>query len=622
VDTLGKGPGGDNGTGDRLPEGAHHRHHGHLIPEAIHGGAHTHASSASGQGHGHRDGGQTGGAEHGQGHLRCGQGPTDGMGGGQGGGRLLDETQHTSADGPGTGAPLGLDPVGTGLGQGHGQLLLLIERQHVGNGHGEHHVWQKLTGAVGEAEHVVRLKAQALGVEGIEIADLHHGGSSGHSRREEGGIHRRDAQRQSGGHGENSFHQGGITGEIKQIGTPRRCGPGDPRHRDGITICQAGNHFEQPLLADPLPQGGRQAGVTRHLRIPEVVDLILPSNAARGRAWGPDQDRLHRHLLRHPALLPKGASLLVAVSGGQDSMALIGLLQDLRALHGWQLNLWHGDHGWRAEAAAQGEELAAWADAQHLPLLRQRAVPVPASEAEARQWRYDCLQRQAEALGCRHVLTGHTASDRAETLLLNLARGSHRRGLASLRTTRPLAENCALVRPLLPFSRQDTARFCHQRGLPVWIDASNTDPRFSRNRVRAEVLPVLEDLHPGAATRIAATAERLAQDEDQEEELIDIALKALAVPADPGDGEEIGLARCALAALQPANQRRLLQAWLRRHWGGTLPASNLAQVIARIPMKRGLGEEDLAQGWRLRLDRHRLVLLPPRSLHPLYGELP
>jgi tRNA(Ile)-lysidine synthase len=320
--------------------------------------------------------------------------------------------------------------------------------------------------------------------------------------------------------------------------------------------------------------------------------------------------------------LPKGARLLVALSGGQDSMALTALLGDLSALHRWELRLWHGDHGWRAESAAQAEGLAAWADLQGLPLQRQRADPVPTSEAAARQWRYGCLRRQAATLGCQHVVTGHTASDRAETLLLHLARGSHRRGLASLRATRPLAEGCWLVRPLLLFSRGDTARICRRRALPVWIDPSNADPRFSRNRLRADVLPVLEELHPGATRRIAATAEGLAEEEDQADELVAIALRALTTAADRPDAGQVGpsLSRRGLLALQPANQRRLLQAWLRQNWGSSLDNGNLEQLMARIRMERGSGSQNLANGWHLRWDGCGLTLFPPASWHPDHGE--
>ncbi|MGA1303337.1 MAG: tRNA lysidine(34) synthetase TilS [Cyanobium sp.] len=341
------------------------------------------------------------------------------------------------------------------------------------------------------------------------------------------------------------------------------------------------------------------------------MTTILPSDASPpGRRWGPDQDRLHRHLLRQPPLLPKGARLLLALSGGQDSMALLGLLRDLQELHGWHLSLWHGNHGWHSEAADQAQSLQAWAERQQLPLHGQRADPPPATEAAAREWRYRCLQEHAEALGCSHVLTAHTATDRAETLLLNLARGSHRRGLGALRARRPLANGIQLVRPLLSFTRNDTARICQEMALPLWIDPSNTESRFSRNRVRASVLPVLEELHPGATTRMAALAERLAQEEEQAGEVLAMALGSLVVAPDQ-KGALTALNRRSLAALQPANQRLLVQQWLRLHWGSPLEARILERLLARLPLDQGPGRHDLGEGWHLRWEGGSLLLFPP-----------
>ena len=176
--------------------------------------------------------------------------------------------------------------------------------------------------------------------------------------------------------------------------------------------------------------------------------------------WSPHHLRLHRHLLRKPALLPQGVGVLAALSGGQDSMALVALLRDLKRLHHWNLHLWHGNHQWRPESGRQASELEAWAQNQGLALSIDRwAAPIH-REAAARDWRYSCLIERARALKASHVVTAHTASDRAETLLLHLARGSHRRGLASLRGQRELGEGLQLVRPLLIFSRQDTAQIC------------------------------------------------------------------------------------------------------------------------------------------------------------------
>lgn len=602
---------GGNGTGGRLPQSPHHRHHGQFIAEAIHRGAHTHTGSASSQGHGHRDGRQARSTENGQGHLGRRQGTADGEGGGQGRGCFFDQAQNARTHGTGAGAPLRLDPVRPRMGQGNGQLLLLIEGQPMGNGHREHNLREQGPGALGETQNLLRLKAEAHGIEGVEIADFHHRGPSSHRRREEFRVDGGHAERQPWHEPMDALHQGRITGQIQEISAASGGGTGDPLHGGLITIGQASNHLEQPTLSKGLLQGDRQAGVTRHLHAREVVKVILPSDASPpGRRWGPDQDRLHRHLLRQPTLLPKGGSLLLALSGGQDSMALLGLLRDLQPLHGWHLSLWHGNHGWHAEAGAQAQTLQAWAARQQLPLHGQRADPPPATEAAAREWRYRCLLEQAEILACSHVLTAHTANDRAETLLLNLARGSHRRGLAALRATRPLAKGIQLVRPLLPFTRADTARICQEMALPLWIDPSNAESRFSRNRVRAEVLPVLEDLHPGATTRMAALAERLAQEEGQKEEVLAMALGSLAMAPDHEDAIA-ALNRRSLVTLQPANQRNLVQHWLRLHWGRPLDASSLERLLARLPLDQGPGRHDLAQGWHLRWERSQLLLFPP-----------
>ena len=320
--------------------------------------------------------------------------------------------------------------------------------------------------------------------------------------------------------------------------------------------------------------------------------------------WSPFHLRLHRLLLQRPALLPQGTPLLLAVSGGQDSMALTGLLLDLVRLHGWRLHLWHGDHGWRQESARQAAELAAWARSQGLAITVEcwREAPPQPTEAGAREWRYGCLMREAQRLGVARVLTGHTASDRAETLLLHLARGSHRRGLASLPIERELAPGIALVRPLLGFSREDTAAICSALELPVWEDSSNTDPRFSRNRVRGEVMPVLEALHPGASRRLAATAERLAADHAAETALLELALEGLVA----GDGGS--LKRQPLVAQPVANQRRLLLHWLRRHTGNPLEAQPLEGLLQRLAKGQPPGAADLAAGWQLRWDRSTLRL--------------
>lgn len=380
-----------------------------------------------------------------------------------------------------------------------------------------------------------------------------------------------------------------------------------------------------------------------------MAAAILPSGpGASPPGWSPDHLRLHRSLLHRPELLPRGAHLLLAVSGGQDSMAMTGLLRDLRPLYHWRLHLWHGDHGWRDDSARHASELQSWSQSQQLPIRVERLEPGEVCgnrEAAARHWRYQCLRREALRLGCQHVLTAHTASDRAETVLLHLARGSHRRGLAALRRRQPLAgllqgappsgsgdaagpasaaplpdpaiapalsaaaqgDGAALwlVRPLQLFSRRETEQICHRQGWPVWQDPSNAQLELSRNRIRAQVLPVLEQLHPGAARRITEQAERLAAEQDQQQELLDLALI-------PVQTAPLQLDRRALLRLSSASQGLLLQHWLRRCRAEELESRSLAALLPRLVMERGPGRMDLAAGWQLSWRGTTLALLPPR----------
>jgi tRNA(Ile)-lysidine synthase len=166
---------------------------------------------------------------------------------------------------------------------------------------------------------------------------------------------------------------------------------------------------------------------------------------------------------------------------------------------------------------------------------------------------------------------------------------------------------------LLIFSRQDTAQICQDLQLPIWLDPSNQDLQFSRNRVRAEVLPVLEALHPGASRRINALAERLAAEDAAKSELLQLALEPLR-----GQDNPHHLQRRRLMALSPANPRELLHAWLTASTGLDLGAQQLETLLARLAPAQGPGQSDLAGPWRLQWDRTKLHLKiqPNAELNP------
>ena len=231
--------------------------------------------------------------------------------------------------------------------------------------------------------------------------------------------------------------------------------------------------------------------------------------------WLPAHAKLHT-ALRDTLLLPRNAHLLVAVSGGQDSLCLARLLLDLQPKWGWQGGLVHCDHRWRADSAANARHVQQLAKQWRLPCYVETAVEPPSSEAAARHWRYGVFEALAKERGYTGIVTGHTATDRAETVLYNLLRGSGPDGLKALGPSRPLsptATDIQLVRPLLSFTRTETDAVCQQLDLPVWDDATNQDLRYRRNRIRQELMPYLRShFNPNVESILAQTADILTAD--------------------------------------------------------------------------------------------------------------
>lgn len=216
--------------------------------------------------------------------------------------------------------------------------------------------------------------------------------------------------------------------------------------------------------------------------------------------------------IRRRSLLHENQSIIIAVSGGQDSLCLAQLLLDLRPRWNWHLAIAHCDHRWRSDSQANAEYVARLAEKWNLPFHLKIADSIPASESAAREWRYAQLQ---SIEGFSAIVTGHTASDRAETLLFNLMRGSGADGLRSLNWTRALTPDLTVVRPLLELTRSQTAEFCHDRDLQIWQDPTNFDLTYSRNRIRQELIPYLKThFNPKAEQHLAQTIELISADVD------------------------------------------------------------------------------------------------------------
>jgi tRNA(Ile)-lysidine synthase len=225
------------------------------------------------------------------------------------------------------------------------------------------------------------------------------------------------------------------------------------------------------------------------------------------------RNKLNAILRSLPELLPKNAKLLIAVSGGQDSLCLAKLLLMYQQKYGWDLTIAHCDHQWRSDSGANADHVQKIAAEWGVSFRLRTATTLLKSEAEARKWRYAMLLEMANIDQCAYVVTGHTRSDRLETLLYNLMRGSGADGLASLTWQRSLNDQVQLVRPLLNVSRDQTARFCAENQISIWEDSTNHDLSYRRNRLRLETIPYLQQhFNPQLEIAIAQTSELLRED--------------------------------------------------------------------------------------------------------------
>ena len=264
--------------------------------------------------------------------------------------------------------------------------------------------------------------------------------------------------------------------------------------------------------------------------------------------------------IRKHGLIPEGARVLAAVSGGADSVALALVLARLAPDRGFSLaGIAHLHHGLRGEDA-DADQAAAKGLAERLavPFVTAREdVPALAAaqdeslEAAARRARYAFLADAASQLGATAIATGHTADDQAETLLLRLMRGA---GLAGLSAIRP--SNGIVIRPLLESRRAEVEAFLREAGEPWREDASNGDRAIARNRVRHELMPVLKALSGDAVVDALARTAALIQDDAAELDRQAIEMARSHVLTDGG------LDITALRAAGPALGRRIVRSAL------------------------------------------------------------
>jgi tRNA(Ile)-lysidine synthase len=267
-----------------------------------------------------------------------------------------------------------------------------------------------------------------------------------------------------------------------------------------------------------------------------------------------------------------GTAVDCAVSGGADSLALLLLAHT----HGLNVTAHHVDHGLRATSSSDIDVVRGVAEPLGIPVvLHKVSVPQGSNvEARARDARYAVMPAG--------VMTGHTADDQAETVLINVLRGAAASGLSAMRP--------GTTRPLLALRRADTEAICRECGIQPVKDETNTDPRYVRNRIRHELLPLMADIsHRDPAVLLARTADLLRADNDF--------LDELASHLDPTDA-------LALAAAPAPLAYRALRQWLSQPYPPDLATLERILTVAR-------GEAvacDIGENRQIRRSKQRLTL--------------
>lgn len=320
---------------------------------------------------------------------------------------------------------------------------------------------------------------------------------------------------------------------------------------------------------------------------------IFPPALAKARDFCREKDMLP----------PAGGVMLCAVSGGRDSMALLSFLEQLAAEKGFILHAAHYNHMLRPTADRDEDFVRLWCADRHIPLacgtcdVRAWAREQGASlEDAARTLRYRFLEETADRVGAQRIATAHHVQDNAETVLLHLLRGTGLRGLGGIAPVRG-----RVVRPFLETDRRDIDAYVEENNIPYVEDESNADITFARNRLRIEVMPLLEKLAPGSTARIAGAAAILREEENH------LAQESAGL-LPPAEEDKISLPVNTLMSRDLAIRRRLVRS-MAQQLGVGLTA---AQTDAVLALGSG-GFLDLPDGLQAYRQAHRLTL---RRLSP------
>jgi tRNA(Ile)-lysidine synthase len=319
---------------------------------------------------------------------------------------------------------------------------------------------------------------------------------------------------------------------------------------------------------------------------------------------------------RRLRLPTSGETIVVAVSGGADSTALLLALEELKNYNKLYTGICvaHLDHRLRKSSSKDAKWVADLSAKLGFKSVIGRAKVIESDdnlEQAAREARYAFLERTAKRVSANYVLTAHTMDDQAETVLLRLMRGSASLGLGGMEPLRPLAKHSSikLVRPLLWARRTETEAYCRLRKIHFLSDEMNDDLSFARVKVRKQLLPLMQSFNNRIVEAISRTATQLREDGAVLVKNSDALLQRAAVSnEESGETKVPALDVKVLADTPPALRRRALRQWLSSARGSTrrLEMVHLLAVEKLLDGNAGGRVAELPGGGRVKRRRNRL----------------
>ncbi|MGQ0555974.1 MAG: tRNA lysidine(34) synthetase TilS [Nitrospiraceae bacterium] len=314
--------------------------------------------------------------------------------------------------------------------------------------------------------------------------------------------------------------------------------------------------------------------------------------------------------VRSRSLFQRGQHILVAISGGPDSVALLSILSHLRSSWALTLSAVHCNYGLRG-AESEGDQQFVEAFCQEIGVsLHVRRVGLQTEgrsasvQAAARDLRYRVMQEIAEQCGADRIAVGHTANDQAETVVLWMLRGAGLTGLSGM----PAFRDHNVIRPLYETTRQEILTYLCKAGLSFREDSSNFKPHYLRNRVRREVIPVLTELVPSSVDALCRLAE-ICREDDRYLDQQSTTLSASAVERAFDGGWTID--RVYFLELPGSLQRRCIRDLFRQTDDQfRSPSLRTVDRIIHLASKSASGSSLDVKGGRVVVDDHRLRFVP------------